>query len=153
MPATRFGIHVRALLLVCILLTVGSCQNGGSSGGGQARPGVLVTFVRSGGFAGVRDHLEVGDAGKGRVTTKRQPAGVDVALDPAQMADLSSVLSRAKFGSLQVAYGTPGAIADNFQYEVSHEGTTVTVHDLSAAPPTLQAAIGQLEFVVAQASG
>jgi hypothetical protein len=123
-----------------------SAGGGTDSGDGNA----LVTFDRTGGIGGVRDHLVVTDEGKARVITKRVPEGREITLDQAEMAELRRVLEDARFDKLQSSSKGSNRVPDAFHYVLEHDGHKVTITD-EAVPARLRPVVTMLQQITDRA--
>ena len=110
----------------------------------------MVTFVRSGGLAGVEERLVIGRDGQGMLTTRSQPKPSLFAIGSDDLAHLRSLLENARLSSLRRQYPPRGA--DMFQYDVAYSGQSVTAYDTSIPPP-LQPAIDFLVQITRKHGG
>ncbi|HEU4657435.1 MAG TPA: protealysin inhibitor emfourin [Capillimicrobium sp.] len=99
-----------------------------------AAPASAVRLVvdRTGGFAGVRDHLVLRADGTAW-RTDRTAARAE--LDRADTAHLRRALRAARFATLRPTYAPEGPVADAFEYRFRHRGHEVTVVDAVTAMP------------------
>lgn len=113
--------------------------------GGAAAATILVDYRKSGGFAGLEEHLVVtsdGHAtveGKGPTRTKQ--------LDPATMRELTAALEQAGLDRLQPRYDPPVKGNDLFEYAITYRGRTVTVSD-TEIPPRLRPLLTELNRIM-----
>jgi hypothetical protein len=113
--------------------------------GGTAAATILVDYRKSGGFAGLEEHLVVtsdGHAtveGKGPTRTKQ--------LDPATMRELTAALEQAGLDRLQPRYDPPVRGNDLFEYAITYRGRTVTVSD-TEIPPQLRPLLTELDRIM-----
>jgi hypothetical protein len=120
--------------------------------GGASRPepaAVLVHYVRSGGIAGLEDHLSVTRRGVATVTRRGSPSRT-VVVAPERRAALESALERANFPRLRPEYLPRHPIADAFSYAVTYEGKTVRATD-TAVPRALEPVLEALDGIWASA--
>jgi Emfourin len=113
--------------------------------GGTAAATILVDYRKSGGFAGLEEHLVVtsdGHAtveGKGPTRTKQ--------LDPATMRELTAALEQAGLDRLQPRHDPPVKGNDLFEYAITYRGRTVTVSD-TEIPPQLRPLLTELSRIM-----
>lgn len=146
-PSFRMPGLIVALLaaLLAGLLTLSACA------GGATAPGTLVDYRRSGGFAGVDDHLVVQVDGQVNLTTKAGSQTFN--LSPEQLKALETSLESAGFDALQKSYLPERQGADRFDYQVAYAGKSVHTMD-GSVPSQLAPVIDQLNLLVdAQGQG
>jgi hypothetical protein len=99
----------------------------------------LVDFQRTGGIAGVNDHLVVQPDGR----VSKESAGKECTgqLEPAQLATLREDLNRAGISQLPSSERPPAA--DVFEYEITHNGSTVRTFD-TVVPEQLKPVLAKL---------
>ena len=134
--------RVVPLMVSCLLLAavamVGGCVLPG-------RPAVLVEYWRTGGFAGVDDHLTVYENGQAILTYKGGQK--DFVLQRDQVQRLIQLLDEAKFGSLKKEYIPGNTCCDLFEYRISYKGHTIRTMD-TAVPNVLQPILDSLNEIV-----
>ena len=146
-----------AILIGCmIILTLGSgCSSRPpADGGNHSAPDIVVEYRRSGGIAGFDDHLVVFENGQA-IYTRREapgetPAGIFYLSDK-DMAELRRLLEGADFPGLAPEYPAPAPGADYFTYTITYKGKTVTT-ETTGVPTALSPVIGQLDYLLAEAS-
>lgn len=112
---------------------------------GQKEP--LVEFWRSGGFAGMNDHLKIYHDGSVSLTRKEYSVGFT--LSEADLEAISTLLEGSGFMALSPEYRAPPGSADLFLYQVHAYGKTVLVED-TVIPESLQPLIEALTRLVAE---
>jgi hypothetical protein len=115
---------MRRLTVVAALFAVALALGGPAAGGASAR--TLIDADRSGGFAGVDDHLVVRVGGTGTYTGRD---GRHRRLRPAATREVRRVLRESDFASLRGSYRPRGVVADAFEYRISYRGRTVVYVD------------------------
>ena len=114
--------------------------------GSRPQPGaVLVDYVRSGGIAGLEDHLSVTRRGVATIARRGSPART-VLVAPERMRELVSALEKANFPRLKPEYRPRHPISDAFHYSVTYEGRTVRAVD-TAVPPALEPVLEALNGI------
>lgn len=105
----------------------------------------LVEFWRTGGFAGMDDHLVILDDGS--ATLSRKEYTTSFSLPESALADLVTLFEQSGFINCASQYTAPTGSADLFIYQISWEGKTVVVED-TAIPEGLQEIIDVLTSLV-----
>jgi hypothetical protein len=109
---------------------------------GPATAGTLVRYDRTGGFAGLNDHVTVTTGGRVTVT---QRSGEDrFTLSERRLGSLRKAVHRARFGSLRPAYGADTAVADGITETVRHGGHKVVVETGGDPPARLERLLDRL---------
>ncbi len=104
---------------------------------------------RSGGLAGVEDHLEIGRDGAARAQRGgREPRDFQVPADVVTRLEAES--EAADFPHLRPSCRNDPPTADGYRYEVTYESRTVRCEQ-DAGPPALQQVIDRLERILAGA--
>jgi hypothetical protein len=106
----------------------------------------LVTYTRTGGFAGFSDHLTVSSAGAVRVT--RRTGDRHYKLSARRLRALRRAVEDARFATLEPRYGSPGTVADGFRMTVRHAGHTVVVYSGARLPGRLSRLLDRLATLV-----
>jgi hypothetical protein len=114
-------------------------------GGAAAEPdgSAVMTWSRTGGFAGVSHSLRVG-TGR-RAVAVRDGQRFEKRLSPTRYERLRALLDEARLETLKPRYPAPGA-ADTFQYAVGYRGHTVSA-DETKVPARLKPALAALSKV------
>ena len=107
----------------------------------------LVEFWRTGGFAGMNDHLEVYPDGS--VSLTRKEYSVRFTLSEADLGTLNSLLQESGFMALSSEYRAAPGSADLFLYQVRAHGKTVLAED-TVIPGSLQPLIDELVRLVVE---
>ncbi|MCQ8894010.1 MAG: META domain-containing protein [Methanolinea sp.] len=105
----------------------------------------LVEFWRTGGFAGMNDHLVI--LPDGTAVLERKEYTASFLLPPAVLQSLEEDLAASGFGALAPSYRAPPGSADYFTYQITYKGKTVTADD-GAVPPALLPVIEALTQLV-----
>jgi hypothetical protein len=108
---------------------------------------ILVDYRKSGGFAGLEDHLVVTSDGHATVEGKGQTR--EKQLGPATMRELTAALDQAGLDRPQPRYDPPVKGNDLFEYAITYRGRTVTVSD-TAIPPQLRPLITELNRIMSE---
>jgi heat shock protein HslJ len=110
---------------------------------GEAAP--LIEYSRTGGIAGLDDHLVISADGTATVTRKETTRQVQV--PDLTMKKLATHLSAADFPSLRDSYPATREGADYFTYTLTHHGKTVVIED-TGIPAILVPIINTLNEIV-----
>lgn len=108
-------------------------------------PAPLIEYSRTGGVAGLDDHLVLFANGSGTVTSRGITRSVRV--PHPLMEDLISHITAADFPTLKEHYPAPTEGADYFTYSLTAGGTTVVTED-TGIPPLLVTIINTLNDIV-----
>lgn len=108
------------------------------------RSGVLVSYHRSGGLAGVDDHITVHT--DGRVNRRGRTARCALRLDRRELAGLRADLDRAHLAALDSTV-RPQRAVDSFAYQVAYRGRTAQVFD-TAVPAALQPVLARFNALI-----
>jgi hypothetical protein len=119
------------------------------AGGGTAPAGNgnLVDYRRTGGFAGLTDHLVV--MRDGRAVLEGKGPRHDARLDEATMRELVATLDQAGFPSLRARYDAPTKGNDLIEHAITYQGHTVMVTD-TTVPEPLRPVLAELNRVLAK---
>jgi hypothetical protein len=116
---------------------------------GEAPPALLVDYQRTGGFAGVDDHLLLFDNGAGLISTRLVTR--EFQLNGTEIHRLDQILQTAGFDSLQDSYTSATSGADFMTYRITYGNRTVVTED-TVIPFTLQPVIRELNAIITAAS-
>lgn len=105
----------------------------------------LIEYRRSGGFAGLDDHLVINKSGEAILTRKSE--GHEFSLDGDAVTHLQTLLEEAAFAQLGKEYLPSRQGSDLFEYVVTYEGQTVRTLD-GAVPASLQPILDALNQIV-----
>jgi hypothetical protein len=105
----------------------------------------LIEYRRSGGFAGLDDHLVVKKNGQALLTRKSER--YDFTLDRDTVTRLQTLFEDAEFSQFRKEYLPSRQGSDLFEYVVTYEGHTVRTVD-GAVPPSLQPILDAFNQVV-----
>lgn len=107
-----------------------------------------IDYDKSGGIAGVHDHLHIAPGGKailkGGYGTEAGTTGFRVG--PRRLAALRKALATARFGTIPPESGPTGC-ADCFVYSVTYRGHTVTRDEIDV-PERLAPVLRQLQAII-----
>ncbi|MDH7511097.1 MAG: META domain-containing protein [Methanolinea sp.] len=109
-------------------------------------PALLIGFWRTGGFAGMNDHLVI--FSDGTAVLERKEYRSNFTLSRTLLESLEGDLAASGFGTLAPSYRAPPGSADYFTYRITYQGKTVTADD-GAVPPALLPLIRVLTQIVA----
>jgi hypothetical protein len=133
---------------VAMVLVVAGCGGGDESvpdppqGGGP-----LVVYTKSGGVAGVNEHLEIDDDGAATLTVGYQPDQVQrFELGADQLEQLRGLLEEADFAGVDPGPGI--GCADCFQYEIAYAGTTTAFAEIAGIPDSVGRVVTTLGEIV-----
>ncbi|MCZ7575160.1 MAG: hypothetical protein M5U01_41960 [Ardenticatenaceae bacterium] len=129
------------LLLVTSLLPAGWLTDCTRTASSRA----LIEYRRSGGFAGLDDHLVIQEDGKAILT--RKTGRSEFVLDDATMNQLRVLFDEAEFSKLRREYLPRRKGSDLFEYVMTHKGHTVRTLD-TAVPESLQPILKVLNQIV-----
>ena len=139
----------RLLLFASLAWLMPACNAPASTGAPTAAPSPLVQFSRTGGFAGVNDHLTIGPNRQATLTQKSGQSQFEI--DQQTYDQLRQQLEQVGFAKLKPDYPAPPGAADVFTYTVTYQGQTVRAQD-TAVPASLQPVVSTLNGIV-QAHG
>jgi len=105
----------------------------------------LIEYRRSGGFAGLDDHLVIKKSGEATLT--RKSASYKFTLDEETLNHLQSLFEEAEFSQLRKRHLPSRQGSDLFEYVVTYKGHTVRTMD-GAVPPSLQLILETLNQIV-----
>ena len=138
------------LIILCASVIFAGCVNeprGPSTP--ENPPSILVDYVRTGGIAGVSDHLVIFENGQGIYSTWNGSGEFE--LSSSQVDQLRDVFSIAGFESLNGTYPAPNPGADYFTYRITYENQTV-ITQTTGVPDQLMPVIGYLDQIIAEHS-
>jgi hypothetical protein len=113
--------------------------------GAPASPEVIVEYRRTGGFAGLDDHLVV--RADGETTLDRREERYEFELDSETMDRLLTALDNAELSQLDGEYLPSQKGGDLFECVVAYQGYTVRTGD-TAVPESLWPALELLNQIV-----
>lgn len=127
---------MRALLVLFGVMLLAACSAPPSRGA------TLLTFTRSGGFAGFDDTLVVARDG-GLILTDKMKNVKQASVDPGALAQLDALLHSTEFRALAPSYRAEGA--DLMAYSVSVPGVAkVTTMDAAEHPAVLDKVLAEI---------
>jgi hypothetical protein len=106
-----------------------------------------IEYRRSGGFAGLNDHLVIMKSGDSILTRKSE--GYEFSLDRDTVTGLQNLFEGAAFSQLGKESLPSRQGSDLFEYVVTYEDHTVRTMD-GAVPPSLQPILDALDQIVEQ---
>ena len=107
---------------------------------------VLLEYSRTGGFAGMNDHVIIYTNGKA-VYTGRNKTPVEFTVDQSTLNQLTDLLAKAQFTQLANEYLPKGTVNDAFTYVITYKGHSVRTQD-TATPEILQPVITALDKLI-----
>lgn len=114
--------------------------------------GVMLTYERSGGIAGLRDELTIYN--NGHYEVKRNGSETESTLDPGGLSHLENLIQLANFSELDGNYLPSGMIPDAFQYVITYhteEGKMHTVRTMTnSVPELLEPVLSELNQIIAR---
>lgn len=134
-----------SLLIVIVLAAAGCLGTEAPASPGETPPALLIDYHRSGGFAGVDDHLVLFDNGAGLVSTRSITREFQVTR--AELHRLDLIFREAGFDSLQDTYTPSAGGADFMTYRITFGNKTVVTED-TVIPFTLQPVIRELNAII-----
>jgi len=136
------------LLVIIAIMAVGACRLPATSPAAESitmAPDLLLDYQRSGGIAGLDDHLLITNSGVITLTRKGQAFGGQ--LDAAQMQNLQATLAAAQFATLDAEYLPARQGADYLEYLITYAGHQVKTFD-TATPQALQPLLALLSEII-----
>lgn len=130
-------------IFIAMLIGVTGCTLPTSAG--VTRLDVLIEYRRSGGFAGLDDHLTIMTDGKALLIRNDQQ--YESMLDPERLQQLQQVLEDARFSTLEPVYLPQRQGADLIFYEIRYAGQRVRTAD-TAVPDVLQPVLDLLDETI-----
>jgi hypothetical protein len=116
--------------------------------------GIMLTYERSGGIAGLRDQLTIYH--NGRCELQRNGSRIEFSLDSIELNRLEQLIQQANFPELKGSYLPDNSIPDAFEYVISYhtqEGSRYAVRTRTTAiPEALGPLLNELSQIVAAQS-
>lgn len=138
------------LICACLLLLYGCSNDSESTPMPTSQNSVLVSYQRSGGFAGLRDQLTI--YSNGHCELQRKSVEREFTLEPSQLAHLKQLMEEANFLGLKEEYLPTNIGADFFEYVISYpagDGKMHIVRTVSGAvPDALQPILNELNQLI-----
>jgi hypothetical protein len=141
-----WGIAIGIVLLLIAMAVAGCVQESVPQTTSDPGPGILIDYQRTGGIAGVDDHLVIFENGAA-VISSRNGTGYQV-ISKGDLEQLKQIFLSAGFSDLSPSYGIPSRGADYFTYQITFREKTVTVAQ-AGVPPALEPVIRALDGIVA----
>jgi hypothetical protein len=111
-------------------------------------PAILVDYHRTGGTAGLNDHLVIFDNGVAAISGRS--TSTEIYLNTTDIAFVSVLFNASQFSQLQTNYPAPRKSANLITYTISYQGKTVTAEDTDV-PPSLETIIEELNRILQSA--
>ena len=138
------------LIILCASVVFAGCTNEPQEPTTpEAPPSILVDYVRTGGIAGVSDHLVIFENGQAIYSTWNGSGEFDLSLT--EMDRLRDVFSISGFESLSGNYPAPTPGADYFTYRITYGNQTV-ITQTTGVPDQLMPVISYLDRIIADQS-
>ena len=135
-----------SMVFLVLILTAGCSSPPDRSGEKPPPPEILVDYQRTGGIAGLNDHMVVFDTGD--VVYVRNTGSGTFTLAKSSLDELGGVLERANIIYLAPDYPAEQPGADYFYYSITYDGKTVTAQT-GGEPPELVPVIMCLDSLLA----
>ena len=111
---------------------------------------VLVIYERSGGLAGLRDHLTI--YSDGHCELQRKGVELEFTLETDEVERLTDIIEEANIPALKGSYLPGSTGADLFEYAVSYQPETGKMHTVratnGAVPDALQPVLHELNRII-----
>ena len=111
----------------------------------QSPPTLLLDYHRTGGFAGIDDHLIIFNNGAGIISTRT--ANREFQMNESETEQVQQIFRDAGFDSLEEEYLPGPGSADLMRYRIVYENKTVITED-TAIPYPLQSVIRELNAII-----
>ena len=116
--------------------------------------GIMLTYERSGGIAGLRDQLTIYH--NVRSELQRNGSKMEFSLDRNELEHLEKLIQQANFLELQDNYLPGNTIPDAFEYVISYQAEDGKKHVVrtrtTAVPKVLEPLLNELNQIVARQS-
>ncbi|MBP1928450.1 hypothetical protein J2741_000997 [Methanolinea mesophila] len=140
------GVFFGLLVVLCASVVFAGCVNEpGEPTTPENPPSILVDYVRTGGIAGVSDHLVVFENGQAIYST--WTGSGEFELSSGDVDRLRDVFAIAGFESLNGTYPAPTPGADYFTYRITYENQTV-ITQTTGVPDQLMPVISYLDQII-----
>jgi hypothetical protein len=143
--AIKKGLVPLLIVVVVLLAGTGCLGREAPASPGQAPPALLIDYHRTGGFAGVDDHLLLFDNGAGLISTRSITREFQV--NSSELHRLDLIFRQGGFDSLQDTYTSSGGGADFMSYRITFGNKTIVTED-TVIPYTLQPVIRELNAII-----
>lgn len=141
----RSWIAAFVLCLLAMGLFAGCLGETAPTTASTAPPGVVLSYHRTGGIAGVDDRLVVFDNGRAVLSTRT--ASHEFPVGSVELARIVRLFESADFMTLQGNYTSRHTGADLMRYSVTYFNKTVITED-SVVPDSLQPVITELNTII-----
>lgn len=145
MTVIKKGLVPLLIIVVVVLAGTGCLGKDAPASPGQAPPKLLIDYHRTGGFAGVDDHLLLFDNGAGLISTRSITREFQV--NSSELHRLDLIFRQAGFNSLRDTFTSSGGGADFMSYRITFGNKTVVTED-TVIPYTLQPVIRELNAII-----
>jgi hypothetical protein len=108
-------------------------------------PALFVEYHRSGGTAGLDDHLVIFD--NGVVVISAKSVNTELMLNQTDLDRITAIFNEAQFTMLDPSYSARRGEPDFIKYTISYHSKTVNT-EMSAVPPRLQPVIDELDRIM-----
>ena len=136
------------LIILCLAVIFAGCTTEPQEPSNPENPpSILVDYVRTGGIAGVSDHLVIFENGQAIYSTWNASGEFNLTLQ--EMDRLRDVFSIAGFESLNGNYPAPTPGADYFTYRITYGNQTV-ITQTTGVPDQLMPVISELNQIIAE---
>jgi hypothetical protein len=143
---------MKTLALIVALASAVAASGCGDDGGGEATTseptaGPLVSYTKTGGIAGINEHLLVAEDGSATLEVGfRNPARESFELEPDELERLRELLAAADFAGVGSRRGL--TCADCFQYEIEYASETAAFAEIGDIPESVGEAVAELGRIV-----
>ncbi len=142
------------LISACLVLISGCFNASEPTPTPPNQNSILISYQRTGGFAGLRDQLTI--YANGRCELQRKGVEQEFTIQPSQLAHLKELIEEANFLDLKEEYLPSNMGADFFEYVISYqagEGRMHTVRTMTGAvPDALQPILNELNQLISDNS-
>jgi hypothetical protein len=136
-----------AFTVMLALAAAGCGDEGGETTSSGPGGGRLVAYTKTGGVAGVNEHLVVADGGSATLEVGfGDPARESFDLEPDQLDRLRELLASADFDG--VGSGRGPSCVDCFQYEIEYAGETTAFAEIGDIPRSVGEVVAELGRIV-----
>lgn len=108
-------------------------------------PALLLDYHRTGGFAGIDDHLIIFNNGAGIISTRT--ATLEFQMNESEIKQVQQIFRDAGFDRLEEEYLPGPGSADLMRYKIVYQNKTVITED-TAIPYPLQSVIRELNAII-----
>ena len=145
--AVHLMVCAAFLFIAALVLTTGCIEEPAKNTTPAPGPAILVDYSRTGGIAGVEDHLVIFENGAGVYSGQRGRGAFF--LNQTILDEINDEFYRVGFLSMNASYPAPSPGADYFTYTITYHNHTVNAED-TGVPPALQPVIQRLNEIIAE---